>query len=495
MQRATYPLHPAQKDIYLDQLLNIESPHLNIGGYIKLKGVLDKAKFHEVINSAPKVFDAFQMRFDGNGSEPGCYYNHDYEKLDLAELDFSNLDNPEEEAKRWMQNRFNTPFVIHKDNLLFEQFLIKIAQDENWFFGRYHHLITDGYGFKVWVQYVAQKYKSLLIGDNLQFSYASYREEAIKASGYMDSVGYELDGAYWKDKIIEKPQKFLQGKYRHQNNSDKKSATCILTISEDQRKLFQEVQLTTQCGLQQLTIAALLIYFGKTADQSEFVFGIPIHKRGSKRLRNIVGLFSGVLPYKGAFQSDIKLIDLLKDLAYSQKKDYRHQHYLIGDLSKALKINSSEGYLCDIIINYELLNFQLDFGEGIQATISELTNDFQRYPLQLCWQDFGKQQPLELHINFQHQYFSSKEIELLSRRILFILEQFRTGLDNQIADINIIPDQERYQLESEFNDTRSEFPEHKTFVDLFDEQVSKTPDKIAVVFGKEMLTFRQLNER
>jgi len=394
-----------------------------------------------------------------------------------------------------VQHRLNTPFVIQKDNLLFEQFLIKIADDENWFFGRYHHLITDGYGFIVWVQYVAQKYKSLLVDENLHFSSESYQEEAIKASVYMNSTEYELDGAYWHDKITEKPQKFLQRKYHHQNNSDKKSASYVLTLSEDQRKLFEEIQLSTKCSTQQLTIAALLIYFGKTADQSDFVFGIPIHKKGSKTLRNIVGLFSGVLPYKGSFQNDLKLIDLLADIAHSQKKDYRHQNYLIGDLSKALKIDSTEGYLCDIIINYELLNFQLDFGEDLHAIISELFSEFQRYPLLLNWQDFGKQQPLELHINFQYQYFSQTEIELLSKRILFILEHFRDSLEKQIADINIIPEPERFQLETEFNSTKTEFPEDKTIVDLFNEQVSKTPDGIAVVFENEKLTYRELNER
>ena len=61
MQKATFPMHPAQKDIYVDQLINKDSPHYNLGGYIKLKGSLDKAKFFESVNSAPFVFDVFKM--------------------------------------------------------------------------------------------------------------------------------------------------------------------------------------------------------------------------------------------------------------------------------------------------------------------------------------------------------------------------------------------------------------------------------------------------
>ena len=69
MQKTTYPMHSAQRDIYVDQLINKESPLYNIGGYIKWKGNLDLEKFHEAVNSASEVFDAFKMIFDFDSDE------------------------------------------------------------------------------------------------------------------------------------------------------------------------------------------------------------------------------------------------------------------------------------------------------------------------------------------------------------------------------------------------------------------------------------------
>lgn len=197
----TFPLHPAQQDIYIDQLLHVESPHYNVGGYIKLKGSLDKQLFHQAVNSAPKVFDIFKCRFDVNEPDIVCYFEQDYELLEMGELDFSDWADPEREAESWMQRRFNISFGIQKGNLLFEHYLIRIAENEHWFFGRYHHLIMDGYGFIVWLQYVTRKYKSLLSGDKFQFSFSSYLKEAIKASEYSNTAEYEMEGRYWKDKI------------------------------------------------------------------------------------------------------------------------------------------------------------------------------------------------------------------------------------------------------------------------------------------------------
>ena len=62
----------------MDQLLNIDSPGYNIGGYIILRGGLDKEKFQEAVNSAPSVFDAFKMRFDLEEQDLLNHYDKDY---------------------------------------------------------------------------------------------------------------------------------------------------------------------------------------------------------------------------------------------------------------------------------------------------------------------------------------------------------------------------------------------------------------------------------
>src|SRR6185437_3409550 len=170
-----FPLHPAQQDVYMDQLLNVDSPQYNIGGYIVLKGVLNKEKLFEAIRSVPQAFDAFKMRFDLGASEPLYQYDNDFNELELTEMDFSSHANPAANPLVWMQARFNTPFKLNYNTLPFEQFLLKIADKEFWLFGKYHHLITDGYGFIVYVKHLAEKYNALVSGSELSLNYSSYR--------------------------------------------------------------------------------------------------------------------------------------------------------------------------------------------------------------------------------------------------------------------------------------------------------------------------------
>ncbi|HEV8084266.1 MAG TPA: amino acid adenylation domain-containing protein [Chitinophagaceae bacterium] len=487
-----FPLHPAQQDVYTDQLLDTKSPHYNIGGYIKLKGALNTELFYQAVGSGAKVFDAFKMRFDLNLPEPVFFIDQNCNKLEMGDLDFSDGDNVEVNAVEWMQNRFNKPFVIEKHAPLYEHYLLKISDEEHWFFGKYHHLITDGYGFVVWVQYLAQKYKSLIAGDNRQFEFNTYIDEANKASQYRNSSSYAEDGNYWEDKIPVKPEKILQRKYY--NNSAKKTETYFLILNDNQRKLLADIEQTTKIRLHHLTIAALFIYFGKTSGESEFIFGIPVHKRSTKEARNIVGMFSGIIPYKNSFRKDITLIELLKEILETQKRDYKYQNYLIGDLARMLKVNSSESYLFDVTINYKLLNFEMSFGEELDATICELANEFQKNPLQLCWQDFGKLQPLQLQLDFSTDFFTRDEIELLAQRFIFILEQFPGSINKEIGDFDIVPLAEKKLIEK-FNNKNSNPVSNESLIDLFEKQVLLMPDAIALVFEDEKLTYRELNEK
>ncbi|MBE7172520.1 MAG: amino acid adenylation domain-containing protein [Williamsia sp.] len=493
MHKATFPLHPAQVDVYTDQLIHSASPHYNIGGYIRIQGSLNKELFYQTVDTLPLVFDVYKMRFNFSSTEPVCFFDDQYSQLQVHEFDLTHHEDPQAEALQWMQNRFNTPFHIEEENPLFEHCLIKLACEEHWFFCRYHHLITDGYGFIVFVQYLARKYKSLTDKDGFQFSHPSYLEEAKKAVEQKESAASGPDREYWLEKISETPQRFLLSRYKVAAGG-KESAIHLLDLDDHDRALLGDIQNITKCSLQQLTIAALLIYFGKTAGQAEFVFGIPIHRRSSRQMRNVMGMFSGILPYKAIFNKDVKVHELLLGIASSQKNDYRHQNFSLGEISRALKLHSSEEYLCDIIINYELLDFEAAFDDNIQAAIVQLTSEYQRNPLQISWRDYGRQQPLQLHTNFRRDYFTSEEISLLSKRILFIIKQIPSKLSEPIGNLDHIPPPER-ALVQRFNHPSVEYPGSKSLVTLFEEQVLRTPRSLAVKFEGNRLSYQELNER
>ena len=489
-----YQLHPAQRDVYFDQLINIDSPHYNTGGYIKLIGHLDINTLGKVVDTVPTVFDAFRMRFNFRDPEGYFYLSPDIQKPDIREMDFSQHKDPVASAVVWTQNQFNIVFDFKKEHLLCELFLLKISETEHWFFNKYHHLITDGFGFVIWAKYISKKYAALVSGSTVEFNYPSYIEETVRASAYYSSNNYDDEGKYWQTKMESVPGRIFNSRYGTPDNGLKTCGKYSIVLDEETRLHFLNVEKETGCSLQQLTLAAVAIYLGKTYRKETLTIGVPIHKRRNRNHRNMVGMFSGTIPFVGHYSDDVTVYDLLKKIKQCQKEDYRYQNYLVSDLNRFFKNNSTTQNLFEIIINYEALNFSLDFGEGLSATITHLSSEFSTSPLHLCWRNFGTQQPLEIHVDFQLQFFSHDDIVLLVNRIMFIMSQFDNGLNNKASDLQTTPQEERNHI-AKFSRAKLNFPKHKTVVDVFEEQVEKNADKVAVIFGGTRVTYRELDAK
>ncbi|WP_432328227.1 AMP-binding protein [Mucilaginibacter sp. P25] len=489
-------LHPAQLDVFFDQTINLNSPHYNIGGFIKLKGKLNKEYFKEAAKSVPSVFDAFQMRFTDSGTDTaGFSLDSAFCVFDIAEEDFSGQADPAEAATNWAQCRFNTPFDINHEPMLFEQALLKISEGEYWFYIRIHHLIIDGFGFTILFDYISKKYLSLVNGTLDIFEYPSYVQEVKRASQFFSSPMFQSEGDYWKEKLSTSAKNKVLKRQRLGDCSKRKSDLFVYFLSNTQRSELNRLAIETKSSLLQLTFAALILYWGKTTDFSEFIFGVSVHKRRSRDIRKMVGMFAGILPFKGVFKEDSLLIDLLRNISNAQKSDYRNQTYLFGDIIRDQnRINDIKNFI-EVFVNYEHLDFELDFGPEINAVSIDLSSEFDNKPLQFGWRDYGTLQPLRLRVGFQDDYFSFEEVKLLTHRIIHILEQFPSMLNERIGDLELLPESELGMIVEEFNSTATVYPSDVTVVDLFESQVLLSGSSVAVVYEGESLSYSELDAR
>ncbi|NML40086.1 non-ribosomal peptide synthase/polyketide synthase [Chitinophaga sp. G-6-1-13] len=485
-------LHPAQRDILMDLLINAENSTYNVGGVTRLTGPLHKEKFIAAAETLPAVFDVYRMRFDLNDQAPQAYLDDTFTTQEVVCMDFSGAQ--PDAVQKWIRERLEIPFLLLKENALCEQYLLSISPDEHYYFCKYHHLINDGYGLAASYQYVARKYRSLQEGTALDWSPVSYVAAAGDALAYQQSPAYQEDAAYWKELIDKKPAQLLERRYQHADANPRQCRTFLLEFTAAEKAALEDWQQATQANLLRLTLAALTIYFAKTTEHPSFVFGTPVHRRKDKQLQQIAGMFSGITPFQGVYQQEDTVAALLENMAVARKNDNQHQHYQVADLSRSLKLNGTTEQLVDILVNHANLNLNLDFGEGIQAVTQELTSEITRYPLELLWRDYGKGQPLQLKVDYYPSYFTETDIRLLVKRLLYIIQQFNGGLQHKLAEISILPDEEQVLLAS-FNNNNIDVASYPNIHALIEEQVRLQPTAEALVFENQTLTYRQLDEK
>lgn len=102
---------------------------------------------------------------------------------------------------------------------------------------------------------------------------------------------------------------------------------------------------------------------------------------------------------------------------------------------------------------------------------------------------------INMNIFYNTQKYSLQNIEIILMHLHRMIEHMANDPYQVINTIDVLPPIEMERVLKAFNDTATEYPRDKTVIQLLEEQVRRTPDKPALKFGKQLLTYRQFNEK
>ena len=205
-----YPLSSPQRDIWFDQILHPNVPLYNIGGYARIDGPIDQARFEKALNQVIQENDALRIILHEGESLPTQTFAENVSiKLDFH--DFSKTENAHELALKWMKQEFVKPFQLY-DGLLFQFALCKASANCYYWLKKYHHLIVDGWGISLIVQRVAAEYNVLATGQ-AGGQYHSYQDFIQNDQAYLESEKFVKAKNYWQEKYSEVPEPLMVRRY------------------------------------------------------------------------------------------------------------------------------------------------------------------------------------------------------------------------------------------------------------------------------------------
>uniref|UniRef100_UPI00313BBAD3 non-ribosomal peptide synthetase n=1 Tax=Dyadobacter sp. OTU695 TaxID=3043860 RepID=UPI00313BBAD3 len=487
-------LHPSQEQVYFDQVSAGDSPMYNIGGYIPLRGRLDRAILIQSITESVSVFDSMRLRFIEVDGNPTCIFDDVSVLVSVDQLDFSDQQSALLLANSWMQDEFNKPFDIYVEHL-FKFAIVKIDSTQELLFVKVHHLVTDAHGFSVLVKFISDRYSRAVQGNDEGPAPLPvlYRDFIHKDSEYFTSKRYDADAQYWLSQF-EQPVAALLRPMKgggESRVSTKTSTYLSVKLGEQRSSRMRFFASENGVSLQHLLVAAVGTYFSKTEDASQFVLGVPTFNRRRDQW-NIVGMFANVVPFRFDWSSNTEVSDFLASIREHQLVDYRHQRYPISHLTRELHSNGMlEGELYQILVNYLLMDFQLSFG-SIDTTLELLLSNELRVPLQIWLCDFGRVGELEIRFDFQTEYFSTEQVKFLADSLLVIFDEFERCLLSPVSEVKLLSAQQVAALRN-LGENTCEWPKQLTILDLFQGQVKRDGAATALVFEGETLSYAELD--
>ncbi|MCQ2515227.1 MAG: AMP-binding protein, partial [Ruminococcus sp.] len=198
---------------------------------------------------------------------------------------------------------------------------------------------------------------------------------------------------------------------------------------------------------------------------------------------------------RGRPEGNKKYSDFLEEVKASCLKAYENQEYPFEELVENVDVNRdmSRNPLFDVM--FAMQNNEETNGEVSNVEISESVgeNSISKFELEFNVSEFDGR--FIIALGYCTDLYKYETAVRIINNLAEVLKNIVPSYERKISDIKMITEDDKNCIINKFNNTFLDYPKNKTVVEMFEEQVTRTPDNIAVIFEEESITYRELNER
>ncbi|ELS02825.1 amino acid adenylation enzyme/thioester reductase family protein [Xenococcus sp. PCC 7305] len=420
-------------------------------------------------------------------------------KFDLPwrNLDWQGLSVIEQKQQltKFLQRQKEQEFKFSKAPLN-ECTLVKLSKDQYKLIWSFHHILIDGWCLPIILKEVFCLYEAELLGESFYLPTPRPYRKYIK---WLNSQDKETAFEFWQRTLrgFNNPTSLVIDKLNEQQQqdlSDYKVVECRFS-AQDSRKL-QNIGQKHRLTLATIIQAAWALLLNRYSGEKDILFGVTVSGRNTNwsGVENMVGLLINTLPLRLQISSSETLITWLKQI---QQLMWRMQDYSYTPLVDIQTLSELSGgvSLFESIVVFE--NYPLDFSlfnetnslQFKKIAVHEHTN----YPLTVLSGLFEEE--LFIKISYDTLRFEEDTMTRMLAHLQTILLGIIENPQQTVTQLSLLTKEELHQLLVEWNDTQIIYPQDKCIHQLFEEQVTKNPDAIAIIFEEQQLTYQQLNER
>jgi len=483
-EKEYYVLSSAQKRLYTLQQFDLESTGYNMPGVVELEGRLDSEQLENALRKLIERHEALRTSFELIGDEIVQKIHKE------VEFEIGYKEAGEEEAEEILRS-FVQPFDLSKAPL-FKAGLIKVNPGKHILMYDMHHIISDGTSMGILVKELMGLYE----GKALPELRLQYKDYAAWQNSMLNTGLMKKQEEHWL-KVYEKdiPVLNLPVDYPRPSIQSFEGDRIYIEIDEEITKRLRKIAKESGATMYMVLLAGLNILLSRYSGQEDIVIGSPTAGRLHADLENIMGVFINTLAMRNYPKGSKTIKEFIEEVKTNALRAYENEDYQFGELVEKLDVirDMSRNPLFDVMLtmqNTEIPEIEL---EGLKLKSHEMKNMTSKFELSVAVQEVKEK--LELSIEYCTKLFRKDTIERMGRYFINILNKAAENPDIKLEEIELLGADERQQLLWNFNAIAAEYPRDKTIHELFEEQADKTPDNTALIFEKEWVTYKELNQR
>nr|WP_231936465.1 non-ribosomal peptide synthetase [Fischerella sp. NIES-3754] len=494
---ADLPLSFAQQRLWFLAQLEPDSPFYNIIDAVHLQGQLNLAALEQSFNEILRRHEALRTNFKTVEGQPVAFISSVTSQLltviDLAELPAAQRETKVEELALAEAQQ---PFNLETDTLLRVK-LLSLSEQEYVILLTMHHIVSDGWSTSVLVHELATLYQAFCHGhpSPLPELPIQYIDFAAWQKQWLTGEVLESQLAYWRQQLHGAPAVLeLPTDHPRPAVQSFRGATHSFRLSPEQTLALKTLSQQEGSTLFMTLLAAFKTLLYRYTGNNDIVIGSPIANRNHREIEGLIGFFVNTLVLRTDLSGNPSFRELLRRVREVALGAYAHQDVPFEKLVEKLQPQRNLSHTPLFQVMFVLQNAHSLEIELPSLTLSTLESDSGTAKFDLTLYMAETASGMIGSVEYNTDLFEAQTIQRLAEHFQRLLSGIVANPEQRLEELPLLSEAEKQQLLVEWNNTEAEYPQ-QCIHQLFEAQVERTPDAVAVVFQDEQLTYTQLNQR
>jgi aspartate racemase len=492
------PLSFAQERLWFLEQWESNSPVYNIPFALRFIARLNVVTLEQSLNEIVRRHEVLRTTFPSVDGQPSQVISPNTNlTLPIINLQKLSPDRREAEAQRLATLEAQQPFSLAQGPLLRVK-LLRLSEQEHILLLTLHHIVYDGWSHGVFVQELAGLYEAFSTDTPSPFPElpVQYADYAVWQRQWLQGKVLETQLSYWKQQLGSSlPILQLPTDYPRPPVQTYPGAYQALELSLDLTEALKALSQQEGATLFMTLLAAFQTLLHRYSGQKDIIVGTPIAGRNQVETEGLIGFFVNTLAIRTNLSSNPTFRQLLSQVREVTLEAYDHQDLPLEKLIEELQPERdlSRSPLFQVMFVFQNTPRQPWELPGLSITPLEVHSGTSKFDLTLNLRETSE--GVKGGIGYNTDLFEAATIDRMLGHFQILLESIVANPEQHLWDLPLLTADEQHQLLVEWNNTQTNYPNDTCIHQLFEAQVERTPNAIAVVFENEQLTYQQLNHR
>ncbi|HEX7239342.1 MAG TPA: amino acid adenylation domain-containing protein, partial [Longimicrobiaceae bacterium] len=486
------PLSFAQERLWVVDQIEPGTAVYNIPAVLRLSGALDTAALERSLAEIVRRHEALRTVFASVGGRPVQVVV----PASSVELPVEDVSADPGRVRLRAEEEARRPFDLAAGPL-FRARLLRVADGEHALLLCMHHVVSDGWSLGVLFHEMSALYGAFAAGresplPELPVQYADY---AVWQREWLTGETLDRQLAFWRERLAGAPAELeLPTDRPRPAVQSHRGGAHPFTVPADVTRGLKALARAEGATLFMTLLAAWQTLLARYAGQDDVVVGTPVAGRTQPETEGLIGFFVNTLALRTDLSGAPSLRALLGRVREATLEAYAHQDLPFERLVDALGVARELGR--DPVFQVVLVLQNAPGGAvelpGLELRLEGAETGTAKFDLTLAMGESGD--GLEAALEYATELFDAATVERMAARFGVLLAAAAADPDRSVADLPLLDGAERAQLEAWSTVEASPAP-RRCVHELFAGQARRTPDRVALVYQDERLTYAGLDRR